>query len=37
MNAIELMPVSEFSGDSSWGYNPVFYTPPKSLYGRPTS
>ena len=24
-------------GDSSWGYNPIFYTAPKSIYGRPTT
>lgn len=35
VNAIELMPISEFPGDSSWGYNPVFYMAPKHLYGRP--
>ncbi len=35
INAIELMPVSEFPGDSSWGYNPVFYMAPKWIYGRP--
>jgi 1,4-alpha-glucan branching enzyme len=35
INAIELMPVSEFPGNSSWGYNPVFYMAPKWLYGRP--
>lgn len=35
VNAIELMPVSEFPGNSSWGYNPVFYMAPKWLYGRP--
>ena len=35
VNAIELMPISEFPGDSSWGYNPVFYMAPKWLYGRP--
>jgi 1,4-alpha-glucan branching enzyme len=35
VNAIELMPISEFPGDSSWGYNPVFYMAPKSVYGRP--
>jgi pullulanase/glycogen debranching enzyme len=29
------MPVGEFPGDSSWGYNPVFYMAPKSVYGRP--
>jgi len=35
VNAIELMPISEFPGDSSWGYNPVFYMAPKWIYGRP--
>ncbi|MCX7670526.1 MAG: alpha-amylase family glycosyl hydrolase, partial [Anaerolineae bacterium] len=35
VNAIELMPIGEFPGDSSWGYNPVFYMAPKHLYGRP--
>ena len=29
------MPISEFPGNSSWGYNPVFYMAPKWLYGRP--
>ncbi len=37
INAIELMPISEFPGDSSWGYNPVFYMAPKWLYGRPNA
>jgi 1,4-alpha-glucan branching enzyme len=35
INAVELMPICEFPGDSSWGYNPVFYMAPKWLYGRP--
>jgi 1,4-alpha-glucan branching enzyme len=35
VNAIELMPITEFPGDSSWGYNPVFYMAPKWIYGRP--
>ncbi|MGQ9491206.1 MAG: alpha-amylase family glycosyl hydrolase [Anaerolineae bacterium] len=35
VTAIELMPISEFPGDSSWGYNPLFYMAPKWLYGRP--
>lgn len=35
INAIELMPISEFPGDSSWGYNPLFYMAPKWIYGRP--
>jgi 1,4-alpha-glucan branching enzyme len=28
INAIELMPVNEFEGNSSWGYNPSFYFAP---------
>lgn len=36
VNAIELMPITEFPGDSSWGYNPVFYMAPKWTYGRPS-
>jgi len=35
VNALELMPISEFPGDSSWGYNPIFYMAPKWLYGAP--
>ncbi len=35
INALELMPITEFPGDSSWGYNPVFYMAPKGIYGRP--
>jgi 1,4-alpha-glucan branching enzyme len=33
INAIELMPVSEFEGNSSWGYNPSFYFAPDKYYG----
>lgn len=35
VNAIELMPVQQFPGRSSWGYNPVFYFAPAASYGRP--
>lgn len=35
VNAIELMPVQSFPGDSSWGYNPVFYFAPAPSYGTP--
>ncbi|MBK6964187.1 MAG: T9SS type A sorting domain-containing protein [Bacteroidales bacterium] len=33
VNAIELMPVSEFEGNLSWGYNPNFYFAPDKYYG----
>jgi len=33
INAIELMPVNEFEGNSSWGYNPSFYLAPDKYYG----
>jgi glycosidase len=33
VNAIELMPVSEFEGNLSWGYNPDFYFAPDKYYG----
>ena len=33
VNAIELMPVSEFSGNSSWGYNPTFAFAVDKYYG----
>ncbi len=36
INAVEIMPVTEFPGDSSWGYNPVFYFSPERAYGNPT-
>ncbi len=33
INAIELMPVNEFEGNSRWGYNPSFYFAPDKYYG----
>ncbi len=33
INAIELMPINEFEGNSSWGYNPSFYFAPDKYYG----
>lgn len=33
INAIELMPVMEFEGNSSWGYNPSFFFAPDKYYG----
>ena len=35
VNAVEVMPVQAFPGDSSWGYNPVFYFAPAQVYGSP--
>ncbi|MFN0275383.1 MAG: alpha-amylase family glycosyl hydrolase [Chitinophagales bacterium] len=33
INAIELMPVNEFEGNESWGYNPSFFTALDKYYG----
>ncbi|TPE46368.1 DUF4961 domain-containing protein [Pontibacter mangrovi] len=33
INAIELMPIMEFTGNESWGYNPTFYFAPDKAYG----
>ena len=33
VNAIELMPISEFEGNNSWGYNPTTYFAPDKYYG----
>lgn len=33
VNAVELMPFSEFEGNDSWGYNPSFYFAPDKAYG----
>ncbi|WP_018478680.1 alpha-amylase family glycosyl hydrolase [Pontibacter roseus] len=33
INAIELMPVMEFTGNDSWGYNPTFFFAPDKAYG----
>jgi glycosidase len=32
-NAIELMPIMEFNGNDSWGYNPAFMFAPDKYYG----
>lgn len=34
-NAIQLMPVAEFAGDVSWGYNPAHIFAVESAYGGP--
>lgn len=35
VNAVELMPVMEFNGNNSWGYNTNFYFAPDKAYGSP--
>lgn len=35
ISAIELMPIFEFPGDRSWGYNPAFFFAPETSYGTP--
>lgn len=35
INAIELMPVTEFPGDRSWGYNPTHFAAVEATYGTP--
>ena len=35
INAIEVMPIAEFSGDFSWGYNPSHPFAVESMYGGP--
>jgi malto-oligosyltrehalose trehalohydrolase len=33
VDAIELMPIQEFPGDRSWGYNPAYFFAPEGAYG----
>jgi len=35
VNAVELMPINEFEGNDSWGYNPSFYFATDKAYGKP--
>lgn len=37
VNAIELMPVNEFEGNDSWGYNPDFMMALDKYYGTPNA
>ncbi|MFY7671745.1 alpha-amylase family glycosyl hydrolase [Tenacibaculum sp. MEBiC06402] len=37
VNAIEFMPVSEFDGNESWGYNPSFHMALDKYYGTKTA
>ena len=34
-NAVQLMPIMEFNGNQSWGYNTNFYMAPDKAYGSP--
>ena len=35
VNAVEVMPIMEFNGNNSWGYNTNFYFAPDKAYGTP--
>src|SRR5690606_8710358 len=35
VNAVQLMPVQEFEGNSSWGYNPSYHFAVDKYYGTP--
>jgi 1,4-alpha-glucan branching enzyme len=35
VTAIEPLPVNEFTGATSWGYNPSFHLAPETTYGTP--
>jgi len=37
VTAIELMPINEFEGNTSWGYNPIFHKALDKYYGNPES
>jgi len=37
INAIEIMPFSEFEGNDSWGYNSSFFFAPDKYYGTETA
>jgi len=37
INAIEIMPLNEFEGNTSWGYNPDFFLAPDKYYGTKNS
>jgi len=37
INAVEIMPVEEFEGNDSWGYNPSYHGALDKAYGTPTT
>lgn len=37
INCLQLMPVNEFDGNLSWGYNPAYFFAPDKFYGTETA
>ncbi len=37
VNALQIMPIAEFAGDLSWGYNPAHVYAIESIYGGPVA
>ncbi|MDF1696435.1 MAG: alpha-amylase family glycosyl hydrolase [Saprospiraceae bacterium] len=37
INALQFMPINEFEGNESWGYNPSFHMALDKYYGTPTA
>lgn len=37
INCLQLMPINEFDGNLSWGYNPSYYFAPDKFYGTETA
>lgn len=37
VNAVQIMPIAEFAGDRSWGYNPAHIFAVESAYGGPNA
>jgi glycosidase len=37
VNTIQLMPIMEFEGNNSWGYNPAYFFAPDKYYGTETA
>jgi 1,4-alpha-glucan branching enzyme len=37
VNVVEVLPIAEFAGDFSWGYNPAHPYAPESIYGTPAN
>lgn len=37
INCLQLMPINEFDGNLSWGYNPAYFFAPDKFYGTETA